>query len=121
MEVRQLGPEEGMLYREVRLFALRDTPDAFGDTLAEALLRPEQWWRDRAHEIADNSGREVLLIACDQAKSCGLLYVRLETIAAHFYGMCVEPGVRRRAPGAALLNAGLSWAKKKVQNVQSCG
>ena len=96
-----------------RLYALRDTPDFFGDTLSDALARPEQWWIDRAHEIAHNSEREVLFMTWERGNPSGLLYVRLETAAAHVYGMWVAPGVRRRGNGATLLKAGLSWARTK--------
>jgi len=113
MEIKQLRPEEGLLYGELRLCALGDTPDAFGDTLSDALARPEQLWIDRAHEITHNSEREVLFMAWDQGKPSGLIYVRLETPAAHVYGMWVAPAVRGRGTGAALLKAGLLWARTK--------
>jgi len=113
MEVRHLRPEESLLCRELRLRALADAPDAFGDTLSDALARPEQWWIDRAREIAGNLEREVLFMAWNQEKPCGLIYARLEDAVAHLYGMWVAPAVRRHGNGAALLNAGLSWARTK--------
>ena len=113
MEVRPLRPEEGLLYRQLRLRALSDAPDAFGDTLADALLRPEQWWTDRVHQIAHNFDREVLLVAFNQREPCGLLYVRLEVPGVHFYGMWVAPALRRKGSGSALLNAGLLWARTR--------
>jgi len=112
--VRPLRPEEGLVYRQLRLCALSDAPDAFGDTLSDALVRPQQWWIDRVRQISHNSDHEVLFAAVNQHQPCGLLYVRLEVPAAHFYGMWVAPALRRRGNGAALLNAGLWWARTKV-------
>jgi hypothetical protein len=75
MEVRPLRTEEGLVYRQLRLSALSDAPDAFGDTLSDALVRPQQWWIDRVHEISRNSDREVIFVAFDHHEPCGLLYV----------------------------------------------
>jgi GNAT superfamily N-acetyltransferase len=113
VEVRPLWPEDGLLYRQLRLRALADAPDAFADTLADALARPQQWWIDRAHEISHNSDREVLFVAFDRNEPGGLLYVRLESPAVQFYGMWVAPALRRQGNGRALLNAGLLWARTK--------
>jgi GNAT superfamily N-acetyltransferase len=113
MEIRHLRSEEGLLYRELRLRALADAPDAFGDTLSDALARPEQWWIDRAYQVVHNSEREALFMAWDQEEPCGLVYARLEDAVAHLYGMWVAPAVRRQGNGAALLNASLSWARTK--------
>jgi ribosomal protein S18 acetylase RimI-like enzyme len=113
MEVRPLRTEEGLVYRQLRLSALSDTPDAFGDTLSDALVRPQQWWIDRVHEISRNSDREVIFVAFDHHEPCGLLYVRLDVPVAHIYGMWVAPAQRRRGNGIALMNAGLLWARTK--------
>jgi ribosomal protein S18 acetylase RimI-like enzyme len=113
MEVKQLGTDEGLLYRDLRLRALEDAPDAFGDTLAEALTRPEQSWIDRAHELALDSEREVLFMAWERSRPRGSIYVRLDDATAHIYGMWVEPAMRRLGVGASLMAAGLSWARQR--------
>jgi ribosomal protein S18 acetylase RimI-like enzyme len=113
MEVRPLRPEEALLYRDLRLRALAGAPDAFGDTLQHALARPEQTWIDRARELARNSDREILLMAWEQDRPCGSIFVSLEGGVAHIYGMWVDPDVRRRSIGAALVAQGLSFASKR--------
>lgn len=113
MEVRPLRPEEGLLYRQLRLCALADAPEAFGDTLSDALARPQEWWSYRAQEISRDSDREVLLVAFEHSQPSGLLYVRLEGLMAQLYGMWVAPALRRQGRGAALLGSALLWARKK--------
>ncbi len=44
MEVRRVRPDEVGPYREMRLRALREAPDAFGTTLASALARDDAEW-----------------------------------------------------------------------------
>jgi hypothetical protein len=65
MDVRPLRPDEGLIYRNVRLRALSDAPAAFGQTLGEAENRSDAGWIQRAGEIAACPEREVLFIARD--------------------------------------------------------
>src|SRR5713101_349138 len=60
MDVRPLRPDEGLIYRNLRLRALSDAPDAFGQTLGEAESRSDEEWIQRAGEIAACPEREVL-------------------------------------------------------------
>jgi len=45
--VRVLDESEWPLYRDVRLRALAESPDAFTATLADEAARDDQFWRDR--------------------------------------------------------------------------
>ncbi|MFT6644676.1 MAG: hypothetical protein ACJAX5_002311 [Patiriisocius sp.] len=40
-EVHIIQPEEWLSYRDIRLAALKDSPDAFGSTYAESILYTE--------------------------------------------------------------------------------
>lgn len=46
MQIRALEPHEVSLHRELRLRALRDAPDAFGETFAEAEAQPISYWEE---------------------------------------------------------------------------
>lgn len=57
--VRLLDDDEWQVYREVRLAALKDAPDAFVATFAEESARDEDYWRERmvrAHRIIAERG-----------------------------------------------------------------
>jgi hypothetical protein len=71
MEVRPLRPDQGLIYRNLRLRALSDAPDAFGQTLQEAESRSDQEWIRRTSEIGACPEREVFLIARDGKFPCG--------------------------------------------------
>ena len=51
-----LDPDDWQLWRELRLAALAEAPDAFGSTLAEwsGAGDTEQRWRTRLHGVALN-------------------------------------------------------------------
>lgn len=46
-EMRLVGPDDWKTWRELRLDALADAPDAFGSTLADWRDAPESRWRER--------------------------------------------------------------------------
>ena len=51
--VRLLLPHEWRVYRDLRLSALADSPDAFGMTFAEEQCRPDTEWSSRLESGAD--------------------------------------------------------------------
>jgi ribosomal protein S18 acetylase RimI-like enzyme len=111
--VRPLRSDEWPLYREVRLRALRDSPDAYGSLLdLEAALTDDEWAERLARGV--HSASELPLIAeCDGAP-CGLAWVRLDDGApetAHLYQMWVAAQHRRRGVGRALVDAAAAWAR----------
>jgi GNAT superfamily N-acetyltransferase len=104
-QIRQLGPFDGAVLREVRIAALRDSPREFGETLAEALTRSEQAWSDQAPSV---------FIAQLDGQLVGMAFVfedRADPEAARVGGMWVAPSVRRAGIGLALVETALSWAK----------
>jgi len=56
IETIVLDPDDWQLWRELRLAALAEAPDAFGSTLAEwsGAGDTEQRWRTRLHGVALN-------------------------------------------------------------------
>ena len=113
MDVRPLRADEGLIYRNLRLRALSDAPDAFGQTLGQAENRSDEEWIERAGEIAACPEHEVLFIARDGKIPCGTVYLRLESGIAELYAMWVDPAFRRRHVGFALLEAAMSWARDR--------
>ena len=64
--VRRIRPDEVDVYRAFRLRALADSPDAFSDSYAAAMARPESFWHERVAQTA--AGLEtVLMVAADAA------------------------------------------------------
>lgn len=111
--VRPLEAHEWPLYRELRLAALRDAPDAFCSTLAREATFPEQEWISR---LADGvaSSRECPLVAED-AQAVALCWVRIDpndATTAALYQVWVDPIARRRGVGRRLLEAAMSWARE---------
>jgi ribosomal protein S18 acetylase RimI-like enzyme len=112
--IRPFTSEEGWLYRELRLRALADSPDAFGRTLAEEEDRAEAEWSQRLVEWTSSQSRLALVAFADN-RSIGLAFVRLETESmdvAQIYSMWVDPVVRRRGVGHKLLATTIDWSRQ---------
>ena len=59
VQVRTVSPDDWRLWREVRLRALADAPDAFGASLAEWEAADETRWRQRLSAVPFNVVAEV--------------------------------------------------------------
>lgn len=71
-EIATLHPDQWDLYRAVRLEALATEPQAFGTTYAEALAKPESYWRSRLEE-SQADARCRLLFAMEGGWPVGLV------------------------------------------------
>ncbi|MDH0664896.1 GNAT family N-acetyltransferase [Pseudomonas sp. GD03858] len=111
------------LYRDLRLQALLDTPDAFGSTHAAEATRSDQAWQTRV-EAALASANDQLWLAREGRTPCGLIWCRLSAVepgVAELYQMWVSPQARGRGAGRALLRAALAWAGERQAREVSLG
>jgi len=113
--VRALTADEWRVYRELRLRALADSPDAFGSTLAKEEGRQDAEWSRRLVSGAD--GRWNLpLVAEVRGEPIGLAWGRIETSdpdVAALYQMWVAPSHRGLGAGQMLVEAVIGWAKAR--------
>lgn len=111
--VRPLQPAQWRAYRDMRLAALLDSPDAFGSTHASEAMRTDEDWSARLQAAAD-SGKDRAFLAFDGDTACGLVWCKLaaaEPGVADIFQMWVAPTSRGLGAGRALLQAALDWAR----------
>lgn len=117
--IRTLAADDWRLYRDLRLRALADSPDAFGSTLAAEAGRPDAEWARRLASSAD-ARVSLPLVAELGGELIGLAWGRIDAAApdvAALYQMWVTPTHRGRGVGQKLLEAVIAWAM--AQNVAS--
>ena len=110
--VRIFSGAEWRVYRDLRLRALTDSPDAFGSTLAEEAARPDAEWSRRLASDAD-SLTNLALVAEMQGEPIGLAWGRIDPSnpnVAVLYQMWVAPSRRGVGAGQMLLEAVIAWA-----------
>ncbi|MPZ98157.1 MAG: GNAT family N-acetyltransferase [Dehalococcoidia bacterium] len=111
MEIRELRSGEGEAFRETRLRALREAPDAYQQTFEEAAARPLDDWIRAADQTAAADDRATL-VADDGTGFAGMAYVSLDRedhSIVQFGGMWVEPAGRGHGLAARILRAAEQW------------
>ena len=103
MEIRRVTADEWREYRDIRLAALRDTPDAFGSTYGESATRPDEWWIERTWLSAE-SDQQALFLAWDE-KPIGLAGTFFDDPDWVVIAMWVDPARRGQGLGRRLLDA----------------
>jgi len=114
-KIRTFAPHEWGTYRDLRLRALADSPDAFGRTLAEEQVRSDAEWSSRLASGADPSW-ELPLVAEVDREPIGLAWARIDRSnpdVANLYQMWVTPSHRRLGAGQLLLEAAIAWARAR--------
>jgi GNAT superfamily N-acetyltransferase len=110
VEVREVGPEDWLIMRDVRLAALRDAPYAFSSTYERETGFAEAEWRRRA------DGRNNFLAYLPElgATPAGIAAgIEEEPGAFELVSMWVRPEARGRMVGPALITAVIDWARAR--------
>ena len=123
LKIRKFVPQEWQTYRDLRLRALADSPDAFGSTLAAEEDRPDSEWSNRLISSADSS-LDLPLLAEIDIEPIGLAWGRIEKTnpdVANLYQMWVAPTHRRLGAGKMLLEAVIAWTRARNVNCLELG
>lgn len=107
VSVRALGPGDWRVFRELRLRALAESPDAFGAQLADVMDRPDALWQERV------TGPGPILAAYDEGVpvAIGGAFPRPDEGRAMIWGMWVDPAARGRGHARRLLTALVGWVR----------
>jgi len=112
ISLRAIALDEWPLYRDVRLQALLESPDAFGSTYGAEVDRTDEAWSSRV-SAALTSGNDRALFARSNGEVCGLVWCKLSALEperADIYQMWVAPASRGQGVGRALLGEAVAWA-----------
>ena len=100
-----------LLFKEVRLRALEDSPGAFDSTYARESQFADSEWMQRVEQWSGMSGAGFL--AMDAGTACGIAGSFLDQndpTRAHLISMWTAPKHRKRGIGRLLVNEVLNWA-----------
>mgnify|MGYP003577087586 CR=1 FL=1 len=113
--LRPLAHDEAELHRALRLRALHDAPDSFGETRSHAEAQPASYWEDLTRQVT-GSGGQTMVLACEGDATVGTVYGLLDREHAdrgRVGGMWVDPAWRGHGIGQALLRGVFAWARSR--------
>jgi ribosomal protein S18 acetylase RimI-like enzyme len=118
--VELISPRNAMLFKDIRLRALQETPSAFGSTYArESQLTDADWVKRAAQWTSDKSCG---YLAMEGGIPCGIaagLLDQSNATQAELMSMWVGPSHRRMAVGGSLVVAICAWARtQKVRTLR---
>lgn len=119
MVVARIKPDEWALLRDMRLRALRDAPEAFGQTYEHAAAEPELEWRSAARAASGGDRRAWFFARADAPAPDGAPPAELGMVQARrrppddclVFSMWVAPEARRGGVGRELIQAAANWAR----------
>ena len=115
MEIRELGPDDGLAYRAVRLRALELAPMAFASTVTEESAHPEAFWTEMAERIAASMESTIFALDRGEAVLGGTAFVSVSPEPPHeaYVGaMWVDSDLRGAGWADALLEAAERFASQ---------
>lgn len=114
LNLEPITPDNALIFKELRLRALQDSPTAFSSTFAnESELSDEEWLKRSVRWTSEGC---IGYIAYDKGVPCGLVVCYAEEqnpSRAHVISMWVDPAHRRAGVGAGLIDALGIWAKTR--------
>jgi ribosomal protein S18 acetylase RimI-like enzyme len=115
LHIRPIRPDEGPRLRDIRLRALADTPEAFGQTLEQAQAMSDAEYRTRASAAAAGVDRVFLVAENDEREWVGMVGGLLEHDGRiQLVSMWVSPSVRKQGIGKALIGTLIEWASTRT-------
>lgn len=112
--IRPAREEEALAYRDLRLEALRNHPEAFSAEYAESLAKPPSYWTERLrHGGTDAPMMYFAVHGQALVGMCGIARTNLPKVqhSATLISMCVQPAWRGLGLADRLVTACVEWAR----------
>lgn len=116
IRIRQLMPEDAVLYRDIRLAGLKRAPEAFGSTFETEFAKSLTWFSDRlvtSQVFGAFRGSEILGIA-----GFAIRHGEKEAHKGLLWGMYVQPEARGAGVARRLVETVIAFARRRVELIQ---
>jgi ribosomal protein S18 acetylase RimI-like enzyme len=115
IEIKRIAPDTALVFKDVRLRALQESPTAFSSTYARESLLPDEEWQRRAARWGGDEN-DAMFLAFEGEAVCGIVgsYVEPEQRErAVVISMWVDPAYRRAGAGKKLIDAVVAWNRER--------
>ena len=111
IRIRSLAAHEGLILKQLRLAALKESPDAFSPTLDAVDRQDDDYWRQSAQRTAE-APRFNIFIAEREGRFVGLVSGNADAKQTGHIGMMwADPDVRGQGIGKKLLGHVMDYLK----------
>jgi ribosomal protein S18 acetylase RimI-like enzyme len=115
ISIREANPKDAIPFRELRLYALLESPTAFSADYQRNLSHPPHYWEDMLSMHADES---TIFLAEHESNLIGMTGIARggspkTRHSATIWGVYVRPQWRGLHIAEALINACFSWARAR--------
>ena len=113
--IRKIFLEDARLLLNLRLEALQDTPEAYGEDYESVLSQPYSIWEDLvSHSLGD--GNRVFIVAEVEGQLVGMAGVNRSSMkntrhSASLWGVYVQPGWRGKGVATDLVRHCIDWGR----------
>ena len=109
--IRQFETNEWQAYKDLRLNALKESPEAFGSIFEDAVKYEDIQWKNRIAEASADNNYPMAALVGDEFVGLGWVVIEPPKYdVAHLYQMWVNPRFRKLGLGRALVESGINWA-----------
>lgn len=113
--IREASPKDAMDFRDLRLYALQDSPTAFSADYQRNLSHPAQYWEDLLTVHPDES---TMFLACQESQLIAKTGIGRggspkTRHSAMIWGVYVRPEWRGLHIAEELINACFTWARAR--------
>lgn len=113
-QVRPLRSSEFIQWRDLRLRALYETPDAFGSRYEDQVGRPLSSWQERTAALAAGDNQIMFVAETGDGRLAGCAGAHIEPDGVpEVISMWIEPESRRQGLARILLNALVDWGRRR--------
>jgi len=115
IEIKRITRDTALVFKDVRLRALQESPTAFSSTYARESLLPDEEWQRRAARWGGDEN-DAMFMAFEGGTVCGIVgsYVEPEQRErAQVISMWVDPAYRRAGAGKKLIDAVAAWNRSR--------
>ncbi|MGN6652838.1 GNAT family N-acetyltransferase [Trinickia sp.] len=115
LTVRRIAADQGAMFRDLRVASLRDAPDAFAETLEEALSERAETFDAAAARFAtsESSATFILYTEGHPAGLIGAYFDETSERKAFVCALWVAPAVRHLRGGVLLVNTATAWLAER--------
>ena len=115
IEIKRITRDTALVFKDVRLRALQESPTAFSSTYARESLLPDEEWQRRAARWGGDEN-DAMFMAFEGGTVCGIVgsYVEPEQRErAQVISMWVDPAYRRAGAVKKLIDAVAAWNRSR--------